>query len=1509
MSKARLKRFMLLLLLLGTVPLAAQPANDDCSGAIVIDVGVTSFDNSTATSSSAVADGSQCLGSFLSDVQMDLWFSYTPPENGYATFSTCPVSFPIGFDTDLVVYTGDCSDLTQVACNGDACFGFGSTVTDLSVDVGVEYLIRIGGFNGATGTAELNVSFVAGVDPEDCTTAGDEDVDGLADCADPDCSSEPICASDECVGAIIVSEGLTEFDNSLASTSSDFALVGSCDASGAYSDLWFSYTAPADGVAQFSTCPGGASSFDTDMFIYTGSCGDLNQIRCDGDGCGNAPDERGSRIDNLAVFSGQEYLIRIGGFNGSVGSGFLDVQFSLEGDQCSGPLIATLGPNPFDTTEMTDSPASIPSPQANQCLGSGLGSASKDIWFSYSPASTGFASFSTCNSVDFDSDLVVYTGDCDSLTQVACNGDSGGCGNTSEIENLLVTAGSSYLIRLGSNQGGSGSGELTVTYSGVIPEDCTVVGDEDLDGLADCDDPDCFSAAICIELGNCSDGVDNDDDGLTDCADSECDVDPDCLICPFLLSQNFESSVATTIIEACAYQPEHTENEFLRSFDTSFYNCPQGIRVLQVNVGIATASTTTGTGQETSIRIYHDLNGGEPDDQMLLLWEQPFTVTDGMAGTVQTITLSSPVPLPYGAHLVVGFWMADSGGQGSGNILRPGGNIAGQTKPTWLVASACEIAYTTLEVIGLEEQMVLTVSIDNQGPGLAGNDCLSAIPASLGETLFENSQMTDSPQPWSGNCSGSVISQDVWFRFTAPYSGTMKVSSCDTVDFDTAVEVYSGNCNALTSLASSCDVTSCATGSSATDEFPVEKDQTYRIRIGGLASSPSGSGTFQIDVIPPPALFNEIRVDQPGDDTDEFIELKGLPQLLDGFWIVSLGDDDQDGSGVVETALDLTGAAIGANPYFVIAEDTFSLGLADWSAGTDGLDLENEDNITLLVVENFSGSPADDLDLDDDGVLDLQPWSQVIDSVALLASPIDPNTGQPLQGNKIYSTNTVGPVKLSAPGHVERCPESSGDFASGSFDPLSGFDTPGQSNNCLGSPSNDECVNAIAIGTGIHVLDTEAATYSLPEWDYNSCVDTVGGDMGADVWFSYTAQSHGLLTINTCDLEQGWDTDLAFYGGNCSALEQLACSGDAPGSFHGSGDTCQFFYSLLEDLPVAAGETYLIRVGGWEPGEEGIATLTISQTVTGNSPCDPIAVSSGTTLIDNTLYGQSWIESDPLGCSGTGLTVTGPDVWCSYTPSADCSLTINTCDSNGFDTNLVVYSGTCISLSGADQIACNGDSTGLSNCQDFYSEINVDATGGTTYLIRISGQDGVTGSCQLNIACTSSEPVVEPTANFSMDGAAPLSVMFRNVILDDSSDAGGDPQATIEIDWGDGLIEGDLPVGSSIPHLYQIDPDSLAGFTVTATLTIQNSAGTAESAAEPMTLVLSGDSNLDGVVNIADVVTVLNYLFQGQGPLPCLLSADFNGDATIDIADAIYGLNYIFVGGATPVIPNSPDCQ
>ncbi len=49
-----------------------------------------------------------------------------------------------------------------------------------------------------------------------------------------------------------------------------------------------------------------------------------------------------------------------------------------------------------------------------------------------------------------------------------------------------------------------------------------------------------------------------------------------------------------------------------------------------------------------------------------------------------------------------------------------------------------------------------------------------------------------------------------------------------------------------------------------------------------------------------------------------------------------------------------------------------------WLANT----LENG-TITLLLVENFSGAFEDDLDTDDDGVLDVEPWDSIVDSVAV----------------------------------------------------------------------------------------------------------------------------------------------------------------------------------------------------------------------------------------------------------------------------------------------------------------------------------------------------------------------------------------------------------------------------------------------------------------------------------------------------------------------------------------------
>lgn len=64
-----------------------------------------------------------------------------------------------------------------------------------------------------------------------------------------------------------------------------------------------------------------------------------------------------------------------------------------------------------------------------------------------------------------------------------------------------------------------------------------------------------------------------------------------------------------------------------------------------------------------------------------------------------------------------------------------------------------------------------------------------------------------------------------------------------------------------------------------------------------------------------------------------------------------------------------------------------------------------------------------------------------------------------------------------------------------------------------------------------------------------------------------------------------------------------------------------------------------------------------------------------------------------------------------------------------------------------------------------------------------------------------------------------------------------------------------------------------------------------------------GDCNVTGATDIADAVRVLNTLFGPQGPFDCPIACDMNGDDLIDIADPVSILAYLFSGG-----PGSPAC-
>lgn len=61
-----------------------------------------------------------------------------------------------------------------------------------------------------------------------------------------------------------------------------------------------------------------------------------------------------------------------------------------------------------------------------------------------------------------------------------------------------------------------------------------------------------------------------------------------------------------------------------------------------------------------------------------------------------------------------------------------------------------------------------------------------------------------------------------------------------------------------------------------------------------------------------------------------------------------------------------------------------------------------------------------------------------------------------------------------------------------------------------------------------------------------------------------------------------------------------------------------------------------------------------------------------------------------------------------------------------------------------------------------------------------------------------------------------------------------------------------------------------------------------------------GDSNGDQMVNVADAVHLINYVFKGGAAPDPVEAGDANCDKNTDVADAVFLINYVFKGGARP---------
>ena len=218
-------------------------------------------------------------------------------------------------------------------------------------------------------------------------------------------------------------------------------------------DVWFSFTPATSSDYTFSLC---GSNFDTTLTVFDAA--GSTELACHDDACGSKNLQ--SEL-TVALNAGEDYLIRISGYDGGVGD------YILTATTFTGPANSTcetaieLQVNTLYLGDSTDGGSQLPfACAANQ-------SDSVDVWHDFTPTQTGDYTISLCGSA-FDTTLTIYD-DCEGFPLV-CNDDDPTfeCGLQSRIDTTLQ-AQTTYYIRVSGYNGASGAYQILITGDACEP--------------------------------------------------------------------------------------------------------------------------------------------------------------------------------------------------------------------------------------------------------------------------------------------------------------------------------------------------------------------------------------------------------------------------------------------------------------------------------------------------------------------------------------------------------------------------------------------------------------------------------------------------------------------------------------------------------------------------------------------------------------------------------------------------------------------------------------------------------------------------------------------------------------------------------------------------------------------------------------------------------------------------------------------------------------------------------
>lgn len=188
---------------------------------------------------------------------------------------------------------------------------------------------------------------------------------------------------------------------------------------------------------------------------------------------------------------------------------------------------------------------------------------------------------------------------------------------------------------------------------------------------------------------------------------------------------------------------------------------------------------------------------------------------------------------------------------------------------------------------------------------------------------------------------------------------------------------------------------------------------------------------------------------------------------------------------------------------------------------------------------------------------------------------------------------------------------------------------------CPAVPVNDDCDGAInLVGPGPHTLTNANATDGTAPED--TCDGILApGQFTRDVWYTYTAECTGSLTVDLCDTTAGSfdDSVLQLFTGPCESLVDLVCDDDGCGTVAGHASAT---------TSVDVGQVVFIRVGSWTnglPTNEGEFIMNITCVQADNDNCTDAEELAMPASVSGSLVGTE--PDEPNILCGTSQTTSG----------------------------------------------------------------------------------------------------------------------------------------------------------------------------------------------------------------------------------------------------------------------------